>query len=148
MFDIGFFELLLISVVGLLVFGPEQFLDAVRTTGVWVRRIRRSFDEVRSEVQRELHNDAVMRQLKDSADSVQREFQDAAAPIKEAVSTDRWSDLVDTRDNSLTQARAASAESHGSANTAGDNAEQAQDLPDDDGAERHIDPNSAGNDKP
>ncbi len=81
MFDIGFFELLLISVVGLLVFGPEQFLDAIRTTAVWTKRMRRSFDEVRNEVQRELHNDQVMRELRDSTQKVQQEFRDATSPL-------------------------------------------------------------------
>ena len=85
MFDIGFFEILLISVVGLLVFGPEQFLDAVRTTLRWVRKIRRSFDDVRMEVQRELHNDEVMQQLKDSASELEQEIREVAAPVAEGM---------------------------------------------------------------
>ena len=85
MFDIGFFELLLISVVGLLVFGPEQFLDAVRTTLRWVRKIRRSFDDVRMEVQRELHNDEVMQKLKDSASDLEQEIREVAAPVTEGI---------------------------------------------------------------
>ena len=85
MFDIGFFELLLISVVGLLVFGPEQFLDAVHTTLRWTRKLRRSFDDVRRDVQRELHNDEVMKQLKDSASELEQEIRDAAAPVGESL---------------------------------------------------------------
>ena len=85
MFDIGFFELLLISVVGLLVFGPEQFLDAVRVTTRWVKRIRRSFDEVRTDIQRELHNDEVMRELKASASDLEKQVKDLTAPVKEQI---------------------------------------------------------------
>ena len=85
MFDIGFFELLLISVVGLLVFGPEQFLDAVRVTTRWVKRIRRSFDEVRTDLQRELHNDEVMRELKASANDLEKQVKDLTAPVKEQI---------------------------------------------------------------
>ena len=85
MFDIGFFELLLISVVGLLVFGPEQFLDAVRITTRWVKRIRRSFDEVRTDIQRELHNDEVMRELKASANDLEKQVKDLTAPVKERI---------------------------------------------------------------
>jgi sec-independent protein translocase protein TatB len=84
-FDIGFFELLLISVVGLLVFGPEQFLDAVRVTTRWVKRIRRSFDEVRTDIQRELHNDEVMRELKASANDLEKQVKDLTAPVKEQI---------------------------------------------------------------
>ena len=85
MFDIGFFELLPISVVGLLVFGPEQFLDAVRVTTRWVKRIRRSFDEVRTDIQRELHNDEVMRELKASANDLEKQVKDLTAPVKEQI---------------------------------------------------------------
>ena len=73
MFDIGFAELLLIGVVGLLVVGPEQLPGAVRTVLAWVNRFRRSFDQIRTEVRRELHNDEIMQQLK--AESLQLEQQ-------------------------------------------------------------------------
>lgn len=85
MFDIGFFELLLISVVGLLVFGPDQFLDAVRMTTRWIKRIRRSFDEVRTDIQRELHNDEVMRELKASANDLEKQVKELTAPVKEQL---------------------------------------------------------------
>lgn len=77
MFDIGFAELLLIGVVGLLVIGPERLPGAIRTTSAWINRIRRGFDDVKAEVQRELHNDEVMRQLRDSADAVKQEIDKA-----------------------------------------------------------------------
>ncbi|MGB2361745.1 MAG: Sec-independent protein translocase protein TatB [Luminiphilus sp.] len=73
MFDIGFAELLLIGVVGLLVVGPEQLPGAVRTILAWVNRFRRSFDQIRTEVRRELHNDEIMQKLK--AESLQLEQQ-------------------------------------------------------------------------
>ena len=73
MFDIGFAELLLIGVVGLLVVGPEQLPGAVRTVLAWVNRFRRSFDQIRTEVRRELHNDEIMQKLK--AESLQLEQQ-------------------------------------------------------------------------
>ena len=67
MFDIGFAELLLIGVVGLLVVGPEQLPGAVRTTMAWINRFRRSFDQIRTEVRRELHNDEVMQKLREES---------------------------------------------------------------------------------
>ena len=85
MFDIGFFELLLISVVGLLVFGPDQFLDAVRMTTRWIKRIRRSFDEVRTDIQRELHNDEVMQELKASANDLEKQVKELTDPVKEQL---------------------------------------------------------------
>lgn len=40
MFDIGFSELLLISIVGLVVLGPQRLPVAIRTVMGWVRTIR------------------------------------------------------------------------------------------------------------
>ena len=59
MFDIGFAELLLVGVVGLLVVGPERLPGAVRTVLAWVNRFRRSFDQIRTEVRRELQRRGV-----------------------------------------------------------------------------------------
>ncbi|MEE8077677.1 MAG: twin-arginine translocase TatA/TatE family subunit, partial [Pseudomonadales bacterium] len=40
MFEIGFPELMLIAVVGLLVIGPERLPEALRTLGLWFGRMR------------------------------------------------------------------------------------------------------------
>jgi len=85
MFDIGFAELMLIAVVGLLVIGPERLPGAIRTTAAWINRFRRGFDEVRAEVQRELHNDAVMRELRDSAKSVEQEIRNTTDALQASV---------------------------------------------------------------
>jgi sec-independent protein translocase protein TatB len=77
MFDIGFAELLLVGVVGLLVVGPEQLPGAVRTGMAWINRFRRSFDQIRNDVRRELHNDEVMQQLKADSRSIQQDLQKA-----------------------------------------------------------------------
>ncbi len=55
MFDIGFWELCLITVVALLVFGPEKLPGAARSAGLWVGRARRLVATVKQEVDRELH---------------------------------------------------------------------------------------------
>ena len=73
MFDIGFAELLLIAVVGLLVIGPERLPGAIRTGSAWVNRLRRGFNEIKHEVQRELHNDSVMEELRKTSESVRKE---------------------------------------------------------------------------
>jgi sec-independent protein translocase protein TatB len=73
MFDIGFAELLLIAVVGLLVIGPERLPGAIRTGSAWLNRLRRGFNELKHEVQRELHNDGVMEELRKTSESVRKE---------------------------------------------------------------------------
>ncbi|MDX1695289.1 MAG: Sec-independent protein translocase protein TatB [Ketobacteraceae bacterium] len=55
MFDIGFFELILIAVIALLVLGPERLPHAVRMTGAWISKFRRAATSVREEIEREVN---------------------------------------------------------------------------------------------
>ena len=96
MFDIGFSELLLVGVIGLLVLGPERLPTAVRTASLWIGRIRRQFHEIKSEVEREigadeiraqLRNEAIMDQLRESREALEssaREIRGAAEPLPPA----------------------------------------------------------------
>ncbi|MFJ4458276.1 Sec-independent protein translocase protein TatB [Pseudomonas sp. NPDC089392] len=63
MFGISFSELLLVGLVALLVLGPERLPAAARTAGLWVGRLKRSFNAIKDEVERELGADDVRRQL-------------------------------------------------------------------------------------
>ena len=85
MFDIGFAELLLIGVVGLIVVGPEQLPGAVRTTLAWINRFRRSFDQIRTEVRRELHNDEVMQKLKSETQELQQQVRDTTRSFEREI---------------------------------------------------------------
>jgi sec-independent protein translocase protein TatB len=73
MFDISFPELVVVCVIALLVMGPERMPGALRTLGLWVGRISRTFTAMKTEIEREigmdeirrqLHNEAVMDQIK------------------------------------------------------------------------------------
>ena len=48
MLEIGFPELILIAIVGLLVIGPERLPETLRTLGLWMGRMRRSFTQVKA----------------------------------------------------------------------------------------------------
>jgi sec-independent protein translocase protein TatB len=54
MFDIGFFELVLVGVVALLVVGPERLPRLARTAGLWLGRARRTLATVKAEIDSEL----------------------------------------------------------------------------------------------
>ena len=71
MLDIGFAELLVVSAIALFVVGPERLPSALRSMSLWVGRVRRGFEEIRADVSREMHNEEVMRALKESRDEVQ-----------------------------------------------------------------------------
>ncbi|TLM79084.1 Sec-independent protein translocase protein TatB [Microbulbifer harenosus] len=86
MFDIGFFELLLVGAVGLVVIGPERLPDAVRTTVRWWTQIKQTLGSAREElerevgaddIRRELHNERVLRELRESKAEMERTFKDA-----------------------------------------------------------------------
>lgn len=88
MFDIGFWEILLILVLALVIIGPERLPGAARQAGYFVRKARRYIEGVRSEVESELdigefkrmlHNQEVQinelqRQLKSSMDDVKSDL--------------------------------------------------------------------------
>ncbi|BCG27447.1 hypothetical protein TUM18999_56380 [Pseudomonas tohonis] len=63
MFGISFGELLLIGLVALLVLGPERLPGAARTAGLWIGRLKRSFNAIKQEVEREIGADEIRRQL-------------------------------------------------------------------------------------
>lgn len=54
MFDIGFWELAIITVVALLVIGPERLPAVARTLGFWLGKARRFVASVQDDFQREV----------------------------------------------------------------------------------------------
>lgn len=63
MFEIGFTELVLVAIVALLVVGPERLPHAVKTASLWIGRAKRSFNQVKSEIEKEINVDDIRRQL-------------------------------------------------------------------------------------
>jgi len=53
MFDVGFWEILLILILALVVIGPERLPGAARTAGLWVGKARRYIEGVKSDVESE-----------------------------------------------------------------------------------------------
>ncbi len=103
MFDVHFAEFFLAAVVALLVLGPQRLPVALRTLGLWIGRLRRSYYSVKTEIEREigmdevrrqLHNEQVMADVKRVEREVQALGQDidgqptqaAAAPVAEPAS--------------------------------------------------------------
>lgn len=67
MFDIGFSELVLVSIVALLVLGPDKLPGAVRTCSLWIGRLKRSFNNIKADIEREVGADEIRRQLRNEA---------------------------------------------------------------------------------
>ena len=92
MFDIGFPELVVISIVALLVIGPNRLPEAIRTLSLWIGRMQRSFANLRrefeseigaDEIRRQLHNEQVMSDLKNAQSSVKS----VASEIQNTIDT-------------------------------------------------------------
>ncbi len=67
MFDIGLAELALVGVIALVVLGPERMPVALRTLGLWFGRLRRTFNTMKTEIEREVGMDEIRRQLHNEA---------------------------------------------------------------------------------
>ena len=63
MFDIGFWEIVVVAVVALLVVGPDEFPTLVRNIGGWLGKIRRFVSETKSELEQEFHKADELKQL-------------------------------------------------------------------------------------
>jgi sec-independent protein translocase protein TatB len=87
MFDIGFSEIALIAVVALLVLGPERLPKVARTAGALMRRARNSWQDVRSEIERELAAEDLKRTINETrqAADVRADVKAAAADIEGGV---------------------------------------------------------------
>nr|WP_136252025.1 Sec-independent protein translocase protein TatB [Ningiella ruwaisensis] len=62
-FDIGFIELCILLIVGLIVLGPDKLPVAARQLSKWFGGIRRNVNSFTSEINRELEMDELRRQV-------------------------------------------------------------------------------------
>ncbi len=84
MFGISFSELLLVGLVALLVLGPERLPGAARTAGLWIGRLKRSFNAIKQEVEREIGADEIRRQLhNEHILSLEQEARKILSPVNE-----------------------------------------------------------------
>jgi len=67
-FDIGFWELLLIAIVALVVVGPERLPKLIRVVGLWVGKANASVQSIRSEISRELRAEELKQALNKTVD--------------------------------------------------------------------------------
>ena len=86
MFDIGFSEFVLIGVIALLVFGPEDLPRVARTTGHLLGKLRRYVADVKSEISREMEEADLKRlqtQVQDSVQSIQATVNEQARLLED-----------------------------------------------------------------
>ena len=55
MFDVGFFEILIIFVVGIILIGPEKLPEVLKYIFLTVRKIKHQFNDAKEEVSKTLN---------------------------------------------------------------------------------------------
>lgn len=65
MFDIGFWEIVLISVIGLVVLGPQRLPIAIRSVVKWINSAKKMANSVKNEISRELELDEMNKNMKE-----------------------------------------------------------------------------------
>lgn len=81
MFDIGFIEILVISIVALIVIGPERLPMVARTVGLILGRARGYVNAIRTDV----HNEMRMDELKNLHTSVKENAQIIEDAVRQEV---------------------------------------------------------------
>jgi sec-independent protein translocase protein TatB len=72
MFDVGFAELFLLALIGLLVLGPERLPAVARTVGGFVRKARTSWISLRNTIQKELNEADLSAPIKQASDELKQ----------------------------------------------------------------------------
>jgi sec-independent protein translocase protein TatB len=85
MFDVGFWELVLVVVVALLVVGPERLPKLAYDVGTWYGRMQRYLRNARFQIENELHN----YEIKNSLQQPTRMLEEIKSEIDQATS-DPW----------------------------------------------------------
>ncbi len=91
MFDIGFGELILVLVIGLVVLGPERLPVAVKTVAGWIRVMR----SMAANVQNELTQELKLQELQDNLKKMEEQAGKAISPELKA-SMDELKEAADT----------------------------------------------------
>ena len=88
MFDVGFWELALIGVIALIVVGPDRLPGMARTVGFWIGRARRYVDQVRRDVEREIHAEELRNAIhgKDGLDDLYQAVDETRSAVREIES--------------------------------------------------------------
>jgi len=83
MFDIGFSELVVVSLIALIVLGPKRLPEVARTAGRWMGQLRRFISDVKQDIDREIHSKdlAELRKLKEELNDTRQMMQNTSGEL-------------------------------------------------------------------
>ncbi|MGA0805882.1 MAG: Sec-independent protein translocase protein TatB [Pseudohongiellaceae bacterium] len=85
MFDIGFLEIVVVGIVALVVLGPEKLPGTIRTVSLWIGRLRRSFNSIKGEIEKEIGADEIRRQLRN--EEIMEKFRQTQSTVQNSISS-------------------------------------------------------------
>ncbi len=88
MFDIGFTELMVIALVGLIVIGPERMPKVARTVGHLLGRLQRYVGDVKSDISREMQLEDLKKlqaQVTEEARDMERQVNDQMHSVETSL---------------------------------------------------------------
>jgi len=72
MFDVGFAELFLLAIIGLLVLGPERLPKVARTLGGFVRKARMSWISLRNTIESEMNEADLSKPIRKTSEELKQ----------------------------------------------------------------------------
>lgn len=126
MFDIGFWELMIISIVALLVVGPERLPKLAYTAGKWLGKGRSMLSAVKAEINKEMKAE----ELKQILDKQKQQLNPLEEMIEETTSAVR--ELKDEAGQAVSEGRQNFGSDDESYSRFGDSTETSSDHANDD----------------
>jgi len=89
MFDIGFWEIMLISIIGLVVLGPQRLPIAIKSVMKWVNTAKNMANSVKNEISQELElhemNENMIKASKQGLDQIDPNLKASIDEMKNSV---------------------------------------------------------------
>ena len=87
MFDVGFQEMAVIAVIGLIVIGPDRLPKVARQVGLWVGRIRRYVSQVKADIEREVRAEELRELASKQTEDLYKAVEETKGTLEQAKET-------------------------------------------------------------
>jgi len=107
-FDIGFSELVVIALVGLIVIGPERLPRVARTAGHLLGRLQRYVNDVKSDISREMQLEDLKKlqaQVSEQAHDLERQVNDQMKTVETELNQSILASAAKQADESIEAAQ-------------------------------------------
>lgn len=108
--DIGLQELFLISVMALIILGPERLPSTMKQIMIWASKMKNSFNSIKKEfeneldldgIQQQIHNEKILKELGEPIEQLEenaKKLQQSLLDL-DASSNDLMADITDTTES-------------------------------------------------